>query len=325
MAFGILGTGSAYPEIVLTNHDLEKIVDTSDEWIRTRSGICERRIVEDGEATSDIAAEAGRKAMEMAGVSPDEIDLIVVATMSPDYPLPATACVLMEKLEIPNCMAFDLNGACTGWLYAMSCAQGLFLTGQVKKALVIGADCLSRFTNFKDRGTCVLFGDAAGAAVMGEVEEGRGVIEAYNSCDGRMHRNIVVPGGGSKEPFSQKVLDEDLAYIQMQGNEVFRFATRILPEAINEVLDRAGLNTGDLDWLIPHQANQRIIDNAVKRLKIDKDRVIINLDRFGNTSAASVGLAMDEAIRDGRIKQGELMGLVAFGGGLTWGASLIRL
>ncbi|MFP4381500.1 MAG: beta-ketoacyl-ACP synthase III [Candidatus Sumerlaeia bacterium] len=324
VAFGILGTGSAYPDNVLTNQDLEKMVDTSDEWIRTRSGICERHIAEEGESTVDLCTAAGRNALDMAGVKPDEIDLIIVATLTPDHYLPASACELMERLEIPNCMAFDLNAACTGWIYAMTVARSMFQTGQIHKALIIGADCLSKVTNFKDRSTCVLFGDGAGAAVMGEVEEGRGVLSSFGSCDGRMNRHLIIPGGGSKNPISKEVIEKDEQFIQMDGNDVFKFAVRIMPEALNQALDAAGLQPEDLDWVIPHQANLRIIDSAIKRLKLPAERFIVNLDRFGNTSAAAVGLAMDEAIRAGKIKKGQLLGLVAFGGGLTWGAAIIR-
>jgi 3-oxoacyl-[acyl-carrier-protein] synthase-3 len=309
----------------MTNHDLEKIVETSDEWILTRSGIRERRVADEKTSTVDIASEAGRKALEMAEIQPSEIDLIIMCTMTPDHALPASACQVMERLEIPNCMAFDINAACTGWIYGMNIAHGLFQTGQAKKALVIGADCLTKVTNFKDRSTCVLFGDGAGAAVLGEVPDGRGLMSIFCSCDGRMHRNLMIPGGGSRKPFSQEVLDNDEQYIRMEGNDVFKFAVRIMPEALNDALAKACLTPADLDWVIPHQANLRIIDSAIKRLNIPPDRFIVNLDRFGNTSAAAVGLAMDEAIRDGRVKRGQLVGLVAFGGGLTWGAAIIRL
>ncbi|NQU42849.1 ketoacyl-ACP synthase III [bacterium] len=325
MPFGILGMGSACPENVLTNQDLEKMVDTSDEWIRTRSGIAERRIADHNTATSDIASQAGRKAIEDAGLTPADIDLIIVCTLTPDYQLPATACQVMENLEIPNCMAFDLNAACTGWLYGMICAKGLWVTGGCRHALVIGADCLTKITNFKDRATCVLFGDGAGAAVLGEVEEGRGILSHHVSCDGRMFRHIMVPGGGSRKPFSREVLEADEQFIQMDGNDVFKFAVRIMPETLRLVLDKAGLAVSDLDWVIPHQANLRIIENGIKRLDIPAERVIINLERFGNTSAASVGIALDEAYRAGRVKRGHTLGLVAFGGGLTWGGMIVRL
>ena len=325
MPFGILGVGSAYPDRILTNHDLEQIVETNDEWIRTRTGISERRMVEPEFATSDIAARAGAKAIAKAGLTPADIDLVIVATFTPDHLTPSTACLVQAKLDIPNCMAFDINAACTGWVYAISCATGLLANGMAKKALVIGADCVTRITNFKDRTTCVLFGDAAGAVVLGEVEEGRGILSQYCSADGRMAPFIIVPGGGSRKPCSQEVLDKDEQFIQMSGNDVFKFAATTLPEAVNTVLGRVGLTTEDVDWVIPHQANLRIIDNAVKRLGIPREKFIVNIDRFGNTSAASIGVALDEAIEDGRVKPGQLISLVAFGGGLTWGANLIRL
>lgn len=308
----------------MTNADFEKIVDTSDEWIRTRSGISERRVADEKTATSDIASQAGRKAIESAGLTPADIDLIIVATFSPDYILPAAATQVMEKLEIPNCMAFDLNAACTGWIYGITVANGLFQTGMIKNALVIGADAITKFVNFKDRSTCVLFGDGAGAAVLGDSGQGGEILSKFCSCDGRMHRHIVIPGGGSRKPFSKEVLENREHYIQMDGNEVFKFAVRIMYDALHKAIKAAGIQPEDLDWVIPHQANQRIIDGAAKRLKLPKERFVINLDRFGNTSAASIGIAMDEAIRDGRINRGDLMGLVAFGGGLTWGSAVIR-
>jgi 3-oxoacyl-[acyl-carrier-protein] synthase III len=323
--FGILGTGSAFPDRILTNQDLEKIVETNDEWIRTRTGICERRMAEPEIATSDLAARAGAKAIAEAGLTPADIDLVIVATFTPDHFTPSTACLVHGKLNIPNCMAFDVNAACTGWIYALSCANGLLTTGMAKKALVIGADCVTRLTNFKDRTTCVLFGDAAGAVVLGEVEEGRGILSQFCSADGRQGQYIIVPGGGSRNPCSHEVVDKDEQFLQMSGNDVFKFAATTLPEAVNIAVDRAGLKIDDLDWIIPHQANLRIIDNAVKRLHVPHEKFIINIDRFGNTSAASIGVALDEAVGDGRVKPGQLICLVAFGGGLTWGASVIRL
>ena len=324
MAFGFLGVGSAYPDRVLTNRDLEKMVDTSDEWIRTRTGISERRMVDDATATSDLAAQAGTRALQAAGLGPEDVDLIIVATFTPDSALPSAACRVMEKMGIPNCMAFDLNAACTGWLYSIACARGMWANGVFRNALLIGADCITKYVDFQDRATCVLFGDAAGAAVMGEVEEGRGILGEYHSADGRLGHNIVIPGGGSSKPFSQEVLDKREQYIQMDGNEVFKFAVRIMRDSLQEACKRAGVEPGDLDWVIPHQANIRIIDGAIKRLGISSERFVVNVERFGNTSAASVGLAMDEAIRDGRLKRGDLVGLVAFGGGLTWGAAVLR-
>jgi 3-oxoacyl-[acyl-carrier-protein] synthase-3 len=324
MSFGILGIGSAYPDRILTNKDLEKMVDTSDEWIRTRTGIVERRICDGDTATSDLASLAGRRALEMAGLGPSDIDLIIVGTFSPDHLVPSTACYVMEQLNIPDCAAFDINAACTGFLYGLSLARGMMTIGMARRALVIGADLLTRYTNFKDRTTCVLFGDAAGAVVFGPIEGEGGVLAEYLSANGRMNKLIMIPAGGSRQPVTHEVIDAGEQYIQMSGNDVFKFTVRIMPEALNEVFRRAGLQPQQIDWVIPHQANIRIINGAIKRLGIPPERFIINIERFGNTSAASIPLAMDEAVRDGRIQRGHLLGLVAFGGGLTWGATVLR-
>ncbi|MFW6303038.1 MAG: beta-ketoacyl-ACP synthase III [Candidatus Sumerlaeota bacterium] len=324
MPFGILGVGSALPDRVLTNEDLEKMVETSDEWIRTRSGISERRIAGEGEATSDFATQAARNALEMAGMEPGDVDMIIVATFSGDTHLPATACHVQAKLGIERCGAFDVNAACTGFIYGLATARGMFTTGVIKNALVIGADCTTKFVDFEDRSTCVLFGDGAGAVVVGEVPEGRGVLSEFLSADGSMADRIIIPGGGSLEPVSEKVLEEHNQYIKMAGNDVFKFAVRIMSESIKKAASRAGVKPADLDWIIPHQANIRIIDGALKRLKTPKERCILNIDRYGNTSAASVPIALDEAVRDGRVKEGDLLGFVAFGGGLTWGANVLR-
>ena len=324
MGVGILGIGSAWPDKVLTNHDLEKMVETSDEWIRTRSGIAERRVLPEGGATSDLASVACKRAIEHAGLTPADIDLIICATFSPDTLIPSTACHLMEQLDIPDCPAFDVNAACTGWLYGLASAQGMITHGLASRALVVGADAISKFTNWQDRSTCVLFGDGAGAVVLGEVDGDRGIQSAYLGADGRMGKHICIPGGGSRKPPSQEVIDNSEQFIQMDGNEVFKFAVRIMHRALDEAVRRAGIQVTDLDWVIPHQANVRIIDGAVKRLKLPAERFVMNIERFGNTSAASVPLAMDEAVRDGRIQRGDLLGFVAFGGGLTWGSMIVR-
>ena len=324
MAFGILGTGSAYPDKILTNHDLEQMVDTNDEWIRTRTGISERRVCDADTATSDLASAAGRRALEDAGLAPEDIDLIIVGTFTPDTLLPSTACHVMREMHIPDCAAFDLNAACTGFVYSMAAAHGLLRNGVARRALVVGADCCTKYTDFEDRGTCILFGDAAGAVVMGEVEEGKGILSENLSADGRMSDRLTILGLGTRKPPSRKVLEDREQYIQMNGNDVFKFAVRIMAHSLKLAADRAGVAVGDLDWVIPHQANIRIIDAAISRLKLPREKFIINLDRFGNTSAASVPLALDEAVRDGRIKRGDLLGLVAFGGGLTWGGSVVR-
>jgi 3-oxoacyl-[acyl-carrier-protein] synthase-3 len=230
----------------------------------------------------------------------------------------------MEQMNIPDCAAFDLNAACTGFIYGLAVANGMLATGVARRALVIGAEALSRFTNWKDRATCVLFGDAAGAAVVGEVEEGRGILSQYLCADGRLNRHIEIPAGGSRQPATAAAIEAGETCVRMNGNDVFKFAVRIMGDALSEAIQRAGLTPEDMDWVIPHQANIRIIESAVKRLGIVRERFVINIDRFGNTSSASIPLALDEAVRAGRIKRGDLVGLVAFGGGLTWGASVLR-
>jgi 3-oxoacyl-[acyl-carrier-protein] synthase III len=324
VAFGILGIGSAFPPKVLTNADLEKMVETNDEWIRTRTGIQERHICDPETASSDLAAKAGQKALESAGLSPSDIDLIICCTFSPDTLIPSAACQVMVKLDIPDCAAFDLNAACSGFLYGMATARGLLANRVARRALVIGVDCVTRFTNWKDRNTCVLFGDGAGAVVLGQVENGRGIISESLLADGRLGGSLQIPAGGSRMPLSQDVLDNDMQFVQMAGSEVFKFAVRILPEVLLATLEKANMTVDDLDWIVPHQANIRIIESGVKRLKIDPKRVVVNEQRFGNTSAASVPLALDEAVRDGRIHRGHTVALVAFGGGLTWGASIFE-
>ncbi len=324
MAFGILGTGAAYPDKVVTNFDLEKIVDTSDEWIFSRSGIKERRISEASEATSDFAALAGQRAIQAAGLNAEDIDLIVCCTTTPDSMMPSTACLIQKKLSIPDCGAYDINCACSGFIYGMATAHGLLNNGLVRHALVVGADVLSKFVDWEDRGTCVLFGDGAGAVVLGAVDEGQGILSELISADGRQSDCLTLLAGGTRLPLSQKVLDNRDQFIKMDGKEVFRFAVGIMPQVLEEVAKKAQLETTDYDWIIPHQANIRIIDAAVKRLELPMERFIVNLDRFGNTSAASIPVALDEAVRDGRIQRGQLLGMVAFGGGVTWAGSMIR-
>ncbi len=324
MAFGILGVGSYVPERVLTNHDLEQMVETNDEWIRTRTGISERRLVAPGQATSQMGAEAARRALAQAGLEPGDIDLLVTCTFSPDRLMPSASCLIQAQLEIPACAAFDVNAACTGFITGLAAAHGLLNNGVAKRALVIGADSTTRFIDFEDRGTCVLFGDGAGAVVLGEVEEGSGILGEFLSANGRMADAITIYGGGSMNPPTHDMVDRREQFMRMSGNDVFKFAVRILSESLSNAAERAGIEVDDLKWVIPHQANIRIIEGAMKRFHIPHDRYIVNLDRYGNTSAASVPLALDEAVRDGRIQRGDLLGLVAFGAGLTWGASIIR-
>ena len=320
----ITGTGSAVPQKVLTNFDLEKMVDTSDEWIVARTGIRERRIASEGEYTSTFAALAAQRALEAAGVAPEELDLIVVGTLTPDFPFPATACIVQQIIKAPNAFCFDLSAACSGFIYALATAEKYILSGQVKKALVIGAEVLSRIVDWTDRNTCLLFGDGAGAVVLEAVEGENGILSTHMHSDGNYWEILYQKGAGSRNPATQQNLDDRLVYLTMQGNEVFKLAVRAMGEVAQEALSANGLTPEDVSLFIPHQANQRIVDSIGKRLGITGERVFVNLDRYGNTSAASIPIALDEAVRAGRLKEGDILLLDAFGGGLTWGASLIR-
>ena len=319
---GVLGLGAYVPERVLTNHDLEKMIDTSDEWITTRTGIKERRIASEGEASSDLGAKAALKALEDAKVDPAEIDAIVVATLSPDHIFPATACIIQEKIGAVKAAAFDLSAGCSGFVYALAVAYGLVQTG-FGKVLVIGAETISRFVNWQDRSTCVLFGDGAGAVVLGRVERG-GILGFDLGADGSGHSILNIPVGGSREPITPENLAQNRHYLYMVGSEVFRFAVRTVPRTSRKALKKAGLEVGDVDWLIPHQANTRIIDAAVNLMGIESEKVVVNLDKYGNTSAASIPIAWAEAAEDGRIKRGDKLLLVGFGAGLTWASMVLE-
>jgi 3-oxoacyl-[acyl-carrier-protein] synthase III len=320
----ITGTGSALPAKVLTNFDLEKMVDTSDEWIVTRTGIRERRIAVEGEYTSTFASEAGRRALDAAGVAAEDLDLIVVGTLTPDFPFPATACIVQQDLKASKAFCFDLSAACSGFIYALATAEKFIRSGSVKKALVIGAEVLSRIVDWSDRNTCLLFGDGAGAVVLEAVEGDSGILSTHMYSDGNYWDILYQKGCGSRNPANQQNLDERLVYLTMHGNEVFKCAVRAMGEVGLEALTANGLTTEDVTLFIPHQANQRIVDSVGKRLNIGADRVFVNLDRYGNTSAASIPIALDEAARGGRLKEGDLVLLDAFGGGLTWGAAAVR-
>ncbi len=316
----IVGTGSALPEKVLTNDDLAQRVDTSDEWIRSRTGIRERRIAAEGETTSVLSARAAAKAMEAAGITADELDLIIVATVTPDMVFPSTACLVQAQIGAKRAAAFDLEAACSGFVYGLAMASQCIAAGLYETALVIGAETLSRVLDWEDRDTCVLFGDGAGAAVLRPASDGVGLQSFYLGADGLGGHLLELPAGGSKLPASLATVTDRQHYIRMAGKEVYRFAVQIMGEAAAKAVSMAGWELHQVDFLVPHQANLRIIDAAVKRLGLDGDRVVVNLDRYGNMSAASMPVALDEAVRDGRIKSGQRVVMVGFGGGLTWAA-----
>ncbi|HET6370947.1 MAG TPA: beta-ketoacyl-ACP synthase III [Nitrospiria bacterium] len=321
----IVGTGADLPKQIVTNRDLEKKVETTHQWIVDRTGVLERRIADPEEATSDLAVRAAQRALEVAGVESKEVDLIIVATCTPDMPFPSTACIVQDRLGAKGAAAFDLSAVCSGFLFALSVADQYVRLGTYRTILVIGAEIMSRITDWTDRRTCVLFGDGAGAVVLQRSEdESRGILDTRLHSDGSLWDLICVPGGGTKFPPSEKVLTERMQFIKMKGNETFKVAVRNIEEVAREVLSANGFLPSDVDLMIPHQANLRIIQAAADRLGMRMDRVMINLDRFGNTSAASIPIALDEAVRSGRIRSGDLLTLVAFGSGLTWAASLIR-
>lgn len=316
----ILGIGSYLPERVVTNADLEKVVDTTDEWIRARTGIQRRHIATDDQTTADLAEAAARRALDDAGVSTKEVDMIVVGTTTPDQVFPNMGCLLQDRLDIHGCPAFALEAACSGFIYALSVANSFVTAGNARRVLVVGAETLSRMTDWEDRSTCVLFGDGAGAVVIGPAEE-PGILSCHLGADGRYKDLLYHPYGTSK---IQRPEDTERPYIQMRGNEVFKVAVKTLENIVDETLQANALDHGAIDWLVPHQANIRIIQATAKRLGMPMEKVILTLEDHGNTSAASVPLALDTAVRDGRIQRGDLLMLEAFGGGLTWGSALIR-
>ncbi len=320
----IIGTGSYLPEKVLNNFDLEKMVDTTNDWILARTGIEERRIAADNESTSDLATKAAQRALEMAGVTPEEIDLIVMGTITGDYPWPATACIVQNNLGAKNAYAYDLSAACSGFVYALSSASDFLLAGRGKKALVIGAETLSRIVDWTDRNTCVLFGDGAGAVVL-EAQEGEsGILSCHMHSDGSYLDLLYQPGFGSKNPVSVQGIEDRSSFLKMQGNEVFKVAVRSLTEVSHEALKANDIKVKDLSLFIPHQANRRILEATAKRLKLQDEQCYINVNKYGNTSGATIPVAMDEAYRQGLLKEGGLVLLSAFGGGFTWGSVLLR-
>jgi len=319
----ITGLGAYLPEKVLTNADIEKIVDTSDEWIRTRTGIRERHIAAPEQATSDLALPAAQEAIRNAGLTPQDLDLIVVATTSPDMIFPSASCYLQAKLGA-TCGAFDLAAACSGFAYALSVAEGFVKSGIYKNVLVVGAETITRAINWKDRATCVLFGDGAGAAVVSRSTDGHGILASYLGADGRESEILQIPAGGSRTPASAESVANGLHYIRMDGRALFKIAVKTMEQAVLKVLERENLQVKDIHCLIPHQANNRILQAVAERLEIPAEKVFINVDRYGNMSSASTIVALYEAVKMGVVKKGDYVVLVAFGGGLTWGASLIK-
>jgi 3-oxoacyl-[acyl-carrier-protein] synthase-3 len=311
----IAGTGSYLPQRILTNTELEKMVDTTDEWIVTRTGIRERHIIADDEFTSDMAVASARKALEAAGIEATQVDLIIVATTTPDHTFPSTACIVQDKLGIHNCPAFDIQAVCSGFVYAVATADKFIKSGSAKCALVIGADCMSRITDWTDRSNCILWGDGAGAVIM-TASDTPGVLSTHLHADGSYNHLLNVPSGISNGHGSKT--------IQMEGNAVFKIAVNTLDAIVDEALEANGLEKSDVDWLVPHQANIRILQSTAKKLGMGMDRVVVTVDTHGNTSAASIPLALDVAVRDGRIQRGETVLMEAFGGGFTWGAALLK-
>jgi len=320
----IISTGSYLPEKVLSNSEMEKMVDTSDEWITERTGIKERRIADRTQAASDLAFEASRIALERAGLGPEDIDLIIVATITGDMPFPSTACFLQDKLGAINAAGFDINAACSGFLYSLYIADSFIKSGKHRRILVAGTEVLSKITDWDDRTTCVIFGDGAGAVIVEPSDDDSGLLSININSDGKMWDLIHVPGGGSRNPASQLSIEQRMHYIKMKGNETFKVAVRTLEDIALKTLQENNMDPSGLSLLIPHQANLRIIQATADRLKVPMDKVFINLDKYGNTSAASIPIALDEALQSGRIKEGDYILLEAFGGGLTWASALIK-
>jgi len=321
----ILGSGSELPTKVMTNADFEKLIDTSDEWITTRTGIKERRILEEGKGSADMAYHASVKALQAAGLEANDLDAIIVGTCTPDYPMPSSACVLEDMLGARKVFSFDVNAACSGFLNALAVTDSFVRTGKIRNALVVGSDVLSRVLNWHDRTTCVLFGDGAGAIVVGASSDGnRGILSTRLRTDGSYAKTLYVPAGGSLKPASIETIENKQHTITMNGKEVFKIAVRAMEEISREVLEEANVSIDEVSLVIPHQANRRIINALAERLKVPLEKVVVNVDKYGNTSAASVPVALDEAWRQGRIAAGDTVLLNSFGAGFAWGAALIR-
>ena len=320
----IIGTGRYLPERVMTNFDLEKIVDTNDEWITTRTGIKQRHKAAENEYTSQFGTKAALQALERAGLQPTDIDLIICATTTPDQIMPSTGALIQAQIGATNAAGMDIFAACSGFLYGLTMVESMIRTGQIRYALVIGAEVLTKYVDYTDRGTCVIFGDGAGAAVVGPVPEGKGILATKIRSDGRYEEQLYAPGGGTKLGTSHKTIDEGMHFFKMKGNELFKVAVRSMADISAEMLQKAGYTVDDVDLVIPHQANQRITDAVASRLGVPEDKVYSNIAEHGNTSSASIPIAMDECIESGRIHEGSLVLLTAFGGGVTWGGTLIR-
>lgn len=321
----ILSAGSFVPKKILTNFDLEKMVETSDEWISTRTGIKERRILDKSQTTSDLAYNAAINAIKRAKITVDDIDLIIVATISPDTPMPSTACYLQKKLKAYNAVAFDISAACSGFIYGVSTAKAFIMSGMYKKVLLVGVEALSRITDWTDRNTCVLFGDGAGAMIFEVSDTENDIVSTYLGSDGDHSDILNIPAGGATKPTSEETIKQKLHYVKMEGREVFKVAVSKMAIAANKVQELVGLTDKDISLYIPHQANLRIIEAVTKKAGISKDKVYVNVHKYGNMSAATTIVALDEAYREGRFKKGDLVELVAFGAGLTWGACILKI
>ncbi|MCM8815969.1 MAG: ketoacyl-ACP synthase III [Candidatus Omnitrophica bacterium] len=324
MAAGIIGIGSYVPEKVLTNADLEKIVDTSDDWIVSRTGIKERRICPEDKAASDLGTSAAIRAIEDAGISADEIEMIICATITPDMVFPSTACIIQDKLGIVDIPCFDLSAACSGFIYGLEIARNLVETGRYKNILVVAAECMSRVTDYTDRTTCVLLGDGAAAAIISKIEGDFGILDTYLGAAGKYSNLLYVPAGGSKMPASHQTVEKRLHFMKMEGSTLFRIAVNAMSDSVKKILERNKISPEDIALFIPHQANIRIIQGVAKLAGIPMEKVFLNIEKYGNMSAASVGVALDEAVKSGKIKKGDLICMVSFGAGLTWAANVIR-
>ncbi len=320
----ITGIGSYLPNKILTNYDLEKMVDTTDEWIIQRTGIRERRIVENGMITSDLATQASLRAMEDAGVSAEELDMIISSTITPDHIFPSTSCYIQQKLGATRASAFDILAACAGFIYAMSIGQSFVNSGAMKTVLIVGAECLSKITDYTDRTTCVLFGDGAGAAIIQKSCTKHEILSTNLAADGVQADVLIMPGGGAKNPASLESIRQRMHYIQFKGKEVFKLAINNITNMILETVEKNGFRLKDIDLIIPHQSNLRIIEATMEKLGLPMEKIFVNIDKYGNTSSASIPIAIDEARKEGRLHKGNIVMLVAFGGGLTWGSSIIR-